>query len=106
MHACYDACMAQVTWRAPDELVSRVRAAAEAQNRSVNAYLTRLAEAATDPDLAGDDATRTRERLARAGLLVPAGPPRPRPDPDAVAAARATAGRGTPLSELVVDNRR
>jgi predicted transcriptional regulator len=98
--------MAQVTWRAPDELVDRVRQAAEAQKRSVNEFLTRLAEAATNPDLADDDATRTRERLARAGLLVPPGPPRPRPDPDAVAAARADAGSGTPLSELVSNGRR
>jgi hypothetical protein len=97
--------MAQVTWRATEELVDRVRVAAAAQNRSVNEYLTRLAEAATDPDLAGDDAARTRERLARAGLLVAAGPPRPRPDPDAVAAARAAAGGGTPLSELIADGR-
>ncbi|WP_219419527.1 transcriptional regulator [Pseudonocardia nigra] len=98
--------MAQVTWRAPDDLVERVRAAAAEQGRSVNDYLTRLAEAATDPDLAGDDAARTRERLARAGLLVPAGPPRPRPDPDAVAAARRAAGSGTPLSDIVADSRR
>lgn len=97
--------MTQVTWRAPKELVDRVRVAAAAQNRSVNEYLTRLAEAATDPDLAGSDAARTRERLIRAGLLVPPGPPRPRPDPDAVAAARAAAGAGTSLSDLVVDGR-
>ncbi|GAA5167241.1 hypothetical protein GCM10023321_59680 [Pseudonocardia eucalypti] len=97
--------MAQVTWRLPDELMERVRAAAAAADRSVNEYLTRLAEAATDPDLAGDDAARTRERLTRAGLLVPPGPPRQRPDPDAVAVARAAAGRGTPLSELVEDDR-
>jgi predicted nucleic acid-binding protein len=98
--------MAQVTWRAPDELVDRVRMAAAAQHRSLNEYLTRLAEAATNPDLAGDEASRIRERLARAGLLLPDGPPRPRPDPDAVAAARARAGRGTPLSQLITDDRR
>jgi hypothetical protein len=96
----------QVTWRASDELVDRVRAAAATQGRSLNEYLTKLAEAATDPDLAGDEASRTRERLARAGLLAPPAPPRPRPDPDAVSAARAAAGKGTPLSDLVSDGRR
>ncbi|MDN5860361.1 MAG: transcriptional regulator [Pseudonocardia sp.] len=98
--------MVQVTWRASDELVDRVRLAAAAQRRSLNDYLTRLAEAATDPDLADDESSRTRERLARAGLLAQPGPPRQRPDRGAVAAARAAAGRGTPLSDLVADNRR
>ncbi|MGI9003376.1 MAG: transcriptional regulator [Pseudonocardia sp.] len=98
--------MVQVTWRAPDELVDRVRAAAAAQNRSVNEYLTRLAEAATDPELAGTEATRIRERLDRAGLLVASTAPRHRPDTAAVAAARAAAASGTPLADLVVDGRR
>jgi hypothetical protein len=97
--------VAQVSWRAPDELVERVREVAAAHGISVNEYLTRLARAATDPELAGDDAARTRERLARAGLLAPAGPIRRRPDPGAVAAARAEAGRGTPLSDLVASDR-
>lgn len=106
MHACYHACMAQVSWRAPDELVDRVRLAAAAQHRSLNEYLTRLAQAATDPDLADDDLARTRERLARAGMLANPGPRRTRPDAQAVVAARATAGSGTPLSDLVPDDRR
>lgn len=85
--------------------MERIREVAAAEDLSVNEYLTRLARAATDPDLAGDDAARTRERLARAGLLTPPGPPQRRPDPDAVSAARAEAARGTPLSELVVADR-
>lgn len=97
--------MAQITLRTSDELAVRLRLAAAAQRRSVNEYLTRLVEAATDPDLAGDDAARTRERLARAGLLATPGPPRRRPDPAAVAAARATAGSGTQLSHLITDQR-
>lgn len=71
----------------------------------MNEYLTRLAQAATDPNLAESDLVRLRERLARAGLLAPDGPRRRRPDPKPVARARRKAGRGTPLSELVGTNR-
>ncbi len=97
--------MAQITLRTSDALAVRLRLAAAAQQRSVNEYLTRLVEAATDPELAGEDAARTRERLARAGLLVTPGPPRRRPDSAVVAAARATAGRGRRLSDLITDQR-
>lgn len=88
--------MRRISWRAPAELVERVRAAADAEHHSVNEFLTRLAEAATNPDLAEDDMARTRERLPRAGLLVEPGRPRIRPDPADVAAARVAVGGGTP----------
>ncbi|MGH3611224.1 MAG: transcriptional regulator [Pseudonocardia sp.] len=94
-----------MTWRGPDELVDRAPMAAAAQHRSMNDSLTRLVEAATDPNLAGDDAARIRERLEWARLLVASGPPRHRPDPAAMAAARAVTGRGTPLADLVADDR-
>jgi hypothetical protein len=97
--------MSQVTWRAPDELVERVKRVAARQGRSLNDYLTRLAEAAVDPELAGDDAERLRERLARAGLIIAPGSKRRRPDPDAVAKASRRAGEGTPLSELIRQER-
>lgn len=97
--------MAQISWRAPDELVDRVRAAAAAEHRSVNEFLTRLAEAATNPDMAGDEWERTRERLRRAGLLVEPGPPRRRPDPELLAEARREAGKGVPLSDIVSEGR-
>ena len=97
--------MGQVTWRAPDELVERVRAVAEADGRSMNDYLTRVLQAATDPDLAGDDVARLRERLARAGLLAPPGVPRQRPDADRISAARGAAGAGIPLGDLVGEGR-
>ncbi len=99
--------MAQVSWRAPDELVNRVRAVAKAENRSVNEFLTLLAEAATNPDLAGSARERTRERLRRAGLLVEPGPPRrgSRPDPAELAAAQDEMGKGTPLSDYVTEDR-
>ena len=105
MNAFQNAFMSQVTWRAPDELVERVRKAAERLGRSLNDYLTRLAEAAVDPELAGDEAGRLRERLARAGLIVAPGPARRRPDPKALALARRRAGDGTPLSDLVKKGR-
>jgi Arc-like DNA binding domain len=82
--------MSQVTWRAPDELVERVRRVAARQGRSLNDYLTRLAEAAVDPELAGDDAAGSKRR---------------RPDPDAVAGASRRAGEGTPLSDLIEQER-
>jgi hypothetical protein len=97
--------MTQVTWRAPEELVNRLRTAAEREGRSLNDYLTRLAHAATDPELAGTELERLQERLARAGLLVPAGPPRRRPSAEAVARARREAGRGAPLSDLLTKAR-
>jgi hypothetical protein len=97
--------MTQVTWRAPEELVERIRQVASRRGWSVNEYLTRLAQAATDPALAGDDVDRLRERLALAGLLAEAGQRRARPDRRAVARARKVAGEGTPLSDLVVRDR-
>lgn len=93
--------MSQITIRADAELVARVKAAALGQQRSMNDYVTALLDAATNPDLGGDEVTRLRDRLARAGLLAPSAPRVNRPPGDRVAAARAAASHGTPLSELV-----
>lgn len=98
--------MAQVTWRAPDVLVERIRAVAAREHRSMNEYLTRVMEAVVDPDLAGDDAARVRERLARAGLLVAPDVPRQRPGDRRLETARRAAGSGTQLADLVSDDRR
>ncbi len=97
--------MAQLTVRTTDELVERVRTAAGRLGRSRNEYVVAVLDAATDPDLAGDDVERIRERLARAGLLASTGDTRRRPDADAVAAARTAAGRGTRLSDIVTSDR-
>jgi hypothetical protein len=93
--------MAQVSWRAPDELAERVRQVASRQGKSVNEFITRVLDAATDPDLAGTEAEQIRERLARAQILVSPGPWHRRGDPEAVKRARRAAGQGTPLSDLV-----
>lgn len=97
--------MGQMTWRMPDQLLGRVRKAAKREGRSMNDYVTAVLDAATNPDLAGDERERLRERLAAAGLLVPPGPPRERPDPAAVAKARKAAGKGKSLVDFVVEGR-
>lgn len=98
--------MPQVTWRTHDELLERVRHAAARSGWSVNSWISRVLDAATDPDLSGSDLDRVRERLARAGLLEEQGEQRAsRPDPSRVDEARSKAGRGTSLSDLVLDER-
>ncbi|MGH3549259.1 MAG: transcriptional regulator [Pseudonocardiaceae bacterium] len=97
--------MTQVTWRAPDELVARVRRAADQRGSSINEFVTRVLDAATDPELTDDESLRVRERLAAAGLLAPVGAPWPRPAEDDVASARRRAGQGHQLAELVHDSR-
>lgn len=97
--------MQQVTWRAPDELLQRVRAVAARQGYSVNEFLTRVLDAATDPDLAGTEAERVRERLGQAGLLVLPTPVSHRPDPQLVAEAGRRAGRGTSLADIISHDR-
>lgn len=98
--------MAQLTLRLPDPLAEELRRAATASGASVNAWATAILRAAVDPDLAGDDAERTRERLQRAGLLIEVEPYRgPRPGPEAIARARRAAAQGKPLSDYVSEGR-
>jgi hypothetical protein len=97
--------MAQVTWRAAEELVTRVRRAAEQRGSSMNEFVTRVLDAATDPELTDDESLRVRERLAAAGLLEPVGPPRPRPPDDDLADARRRAGQGRRLADLIREGR-
>ena len=98
--------MVQMSWRADDELVERVRRAARRSDRSLNEYVTLVLAAATDPATAGSEVETIRERLALAGL-IDAAPPRPvrRPSKTAVAAAGRRAAGGTPLDELVSSGR-
>jgi plasmid stability protein len=99
--------MRQLTLRVPDQLAERLKQAALEQHRSVNSYATAVLEAALDPELAGDEAARIRERLARAGVLAATErPARSRPDDRAVRSARRRAGKGRALSDLVSEDRR
>ncbi|MBW3574673.1 MAG: ParD-like family protein [Actinobacteria bacterium] len=98
--------MAQLTLRLDDDLVESLKARAREEGRSVNALATSTLRALVDPDLAGDEADRLRERLKRAGLLsTPPRSNRPPQDPEVVARARAAAGKGRPLSDYVREDR-
>lgn len=97
--------MAQMSWRSSDELYARVRAAAGTHGWSVNEYVTRVLDAATDPATAGTPRAALVERLERAGLLAPPGSPRQRPPLAKVRRARRAAGTGTPLSDIVAADR-
>jgi hypothetical protein len=105
MHACYHTGMEQMTWRAPADLIERVRRAAQRQRRSMNDYVTAVLDAATNPSLAGSEAERLRERLDQAGLLADPGRRRRRPERDRTAGARRRAGAGTELSQLISEDR-
>ena len=70
---------AQVTWRASEELIARLKAAAADRGVSMNEYLTELVEAATDPANAPTSRERLRAKLRAAGLLAPPYPPSDRP---------------------------
>lgn len=94
--------MAQITLRLDDELARQVKRHAHAAGRSVNGWISAILGAAVDPELAGSEAGRTRERLARAGLLAtPTALDARRPEERAVRRARRAAGTGTQLSDLV-----
>lgn len=99
--------MAQLSIRLDDALAAQLKAHAELRGQSVNGWVVAVLRAAVDPELAGSEAERTRERLRRAGLLVePARTHAPRAhDPARIRAARRAAGAGRSLSEFVSDGR-
>jgi hypothetical protein len=98
--------MRQVTLRLDDALADRLRAVAGERGTSVNALASLVLRAAVDPEAAGSEIERVRERLARAGLLAQPEPAQVSPSHRAVARARARAGRGTRLSDLISEDRR
>lgn len=98
--------MAQLTLRLDDDLARHLKARAAEEGRSVNALVVSGLRALVDPDFAGDEADRLRERLRQAGLLYEPPPlNRPRQDPELLAQARAAAGKGTLLSDIVSQDR-
>ncbi len=103
MHACLH--MAQVTWRTTDGLVARVRLQAAHHGLSMNEYVTRVLQTATDPMFSTEPATQVRERLRLAGLLAEDSATVDAPPAESVEAARVRAGRGTELAKLVAEGR-
>jgi uncharacterized protein (DUF1778 family) len=98
--------MRQITIRASDELIDRVKAAARSHGESMNEWVVFVLDAATDPAHVGDRAEQLRERLRRAGLLLePVARTSPRPAPALVEAAGRRAARGKPVSDYVVEDR-
>jgi uncharacterized protein (DUF1778 family) len=98
--------MRQMTLRVPEDLAERLKSAARDREESVNGYAVKVLSAAVDPDLAGDEVTGLRERLARAGLLLtPKRLSTKPPSARALSRARAAAGRGKPLSDFVAEGR-
>ena len=99
--------MAQMTWRASEELLERVRKQAVQQGKSLNEWVTAVLDAVSNPDTAGSERAQIRERLAVGGLLQAQSsePEASRPSRRQFEAARAAAGHGTPLSDLVAKGR-
>jgi hypothetical protein len=104
---CYHDIVRQLTLRVPEELAKRLKVAASDHEDSVNGYAVKVLSAAVDPDLASDEITGLKERLAQAGLLLtPERLPTKRPSARELSRARAAAGRGRPLSDFVTEGRR
>jgi hypothetical protein len=98
--------MANLTVRLPDQLLDEVKRNAALLELSLNGWALMVIRAAVDPENASDEVSRTRERLRRAGLLmVPESRGIPKPDPKKVRAAGRRMARGTPLSDLVTQDR-
>lgn len=100
--------MHQFSVRLSDEHGAAVKRLAQSRGRSVNQTFEDLVVAATDPSNAGDEIVALRERLARAGFTVDHvwGEPVTRPTNEELARAGAATAQGTPLSEIVAEQRR
>jgi uncharacterized protein (DUF1778 family) len=99
--------MRQLTLRVPEELAERLKGAAHDHEDSINGFAVKVLSAAVNPDLACDEVTGLKERLAQAGLLLtPDRIPTKRLSAQSLSRARAAAGRGRPLSDFVTEGRR
>ena len=99
--------MAQVSWRANDELVRRVQTVAAADGLSMNEFITRVLSLATDSDERDPASVRLRERLRAAGMLASWSATSDRPaDADLARARAAAADRDPALSHIVSADRR
>jgi plasmid stability protein len=98
--------MSQITIRADEAVIERVRRVAASHHKSMNEYVVLVLDAATNPKTAGTEIEMIRERLVNAGLVTDRRHHvRQRPDPAAVSAAGARAGKGTSLSSIVSADR-
>lgn len=98
--------MAQISWRCPDGLAARVRLQAGHYDLSMNEFITRVLQTATDPSFDQDPAAQVRERLRLAGLLAEDLPDVERaPDPQALDEARTALATGVALSDIVIGDR-
>lgn len=98
---------AQITWRADEALIARLRLHADHHKLSMNEFITQVMSTVTDPTFAASPSEQVRERLRSAGLLVDLPPDDIDTDIDwdEVDRARIRAARGTPLSQIVIDGR-
>jgi hypothetical protein len=97
---------AQLTLRIDERLARHLKQVAADRGLSVNAFAEQALSAAVDPDAAGSEVERHRERLARAGLLAPFEPvEHERPSREDYEAARRELAKGKPLSEYIIEER-
>jgi predicted transcriptional regulator len=96
----------QLTLRIDERLARHLKQVAADRGLSVNAFAEQALAAAVDPDAAGSEIERHRERLARAGLLATPAPVDFEPPSDEeFEAARRAAGKGKSLSDYIIEER-
>lgn len=109
VQACLQACcypeVGQVTGARPMNSSSGFSCCPQAENISMNEFLSRVPAIAVATDESDPAAVRLRGRLRAAAMLAVGTTLPERPDAEALAGARAAAGRGQPLSDIVSNQR-